>query len=286
MEEFRTLVLYKTKHGTTKRYADWLGDALDADVVDVSKMSPSDWGLKMTRYDMVLYGGNLNERGINGLQQFKAVLQKNPVENIAYFCVGSYPASEQTRDQHLESNFTAKEREDTKLFYFRGRLDFIGLGWIEKKIMGGLMKAIEKKYPEDRTPEEAEIIEAYYDDVDWSDKSYIAPLVAYVKSFMTAEQLADLQPRADAKMAERLILEAEEAAAWEAEMQRREELFKANQEKQERDKIKRMSKKQKAAYLARKAAEAQQNEDEIDEALLTEGEAADDYSEFDETQDE
>lgn len=280
MEEFRTLVLYRSRHGSTKKYAQWIGDALNADVMEAGKKEFNNWSYLMTRYDMVIFGGNINERGINGIKEYKAALIKNPIENYAFFCVGSYPASEETVNEHLTGNFGEKERENTKLFYFRGRLDYIGLGFVEKRLMGGLMKAIEKKYPEDRTPAESEILEAYYDDVDWSDKDTIEPLVDYVKSFMSKEQLEALEPVAAAKIAERNRIEAEEEAAWEAEMKRREALYYENEAKKEEEKLKFMSKKQKEYYLARKKAEQAAAEEEEDRAILSGDEGSvDDYSE-------
>jgi len=253
MEEFRTLVLYRSQHGTTARYANWIADALNADVMEASKKNFNDWSYRMTRYDMVIFGGNINEKGINGIKDYKAAISKERISNYAFFCVGSYPASEETVEAHIIDNFKENERPKAKLFYFRGRLDFIGLSWLEKKIMGGLMKAIEKKYEEDRTPVESEILEAYYDDVDWSDKSYIQPLVDYVKSFMTPEQLAYMEPIAAEKVAERTRIEEEEEAAWEEEMKRREALYYENEAQKEKDRLKKMSKKQRQYYLWKKA---------------------------------
>lgn len=284
MEEFRTLVLYRSKHGTTRKYAYWIADALNADVMEAEKKSAGNWSYLMTRYDMVIYGGNLNTSGINGIKEFKGFLSKYPVENVAYFCVGSYPASEETTEEHLEANFTSAEREaGVKLFYCRGRLDYIGLGFLEKRIMGGLMKAIEKKYPEDRSEAEAEILEAYYDDVDWSGRYYIEPLVNYVKSFMTEEQIKELEPIAAKKIAERMKQEEIEEAEFEVEMERREKLHQKNLEAAEEEKIKRMSKKQREKYLANKAAkeEAALSEDDAEILASDEG-SVDDYSEFEE----
>lgn len=288
MEEFRTLVLYRSKHGTTKKYAHWIADALDADVMEASKKDINHWSYLMTRYDMVIYGGNLNMGGINGIKEFKGTLMKYPIQNVAYFCVGSYPASEETTQEHLEANFTSREVEaGVKLFYCRGRLDYIGLGFLEKRIMGGLMKAIEKKYPEDRTEAEAEILEAYYDDVDWSGRYYIEPLVEYVKSFMTEEQIKALEPVAAKRVAERMKQEEIEEAEFEKEMDRREQLHQANLEKREEEKIKRMNKKQREKYFAMQEAKAQAAESEEDIQLLASDEGSvDDYSDFEDEEEQ
>lgn len=270
MTDYRILVLYRSKHGSTKRYAEWIADALDADIVSAENKTYNDWSARMKGYDMLIYGGNINGQGINGLENFRAAMRKEHVDlPVTYFCVGSYPAYESTVQTHLEMNFVGEDDLSAiNLFYFRGRLDYLGLNFLEKRLMGGLFKAIEKKYPEDRTEVEAELLEAYYDDVDWSKKEYIDPLVEHVKSFMTAEQLADLEPRAAARIAEREKLEAEEQAAWDAEMARREALHQENLQKDEEYKLKRMSKKSRQRYLERKAAEAALAESEEDLKIL------------------
>ena len=270
MEEYRILVLYRSKHGSTKRYAEWIADALDADICSAENRTYKDWSSRLKTYDMLIYGGNINGQGINGLENFRAAMRKEHVNRpVTYFCVGSYPAYESTVQTHLEMNFVGEDDlSKINLFYFRGRLDYLGLNFLEKRLMGGLFKAIEKKYPEDRTEVENELLEAYYDDVDWSKKEYIDPLVNHVKSFMTEEQLADLEPRAAANIAEREAQEAAEAEAWDAEMARREALHQKNLEDDEAAMLRRMSKKRRQRYLEMKAARAALEQSEEDLRIL------------------
>ncbi len=279
MEDFRTLVLYRTSHGSTKRYAEWIADALNGEAMEATKKTSPEWMAKIQTYDFVIFGANINARGMNGLPEFKSALTRVKPKNIAYFCVGSYPAGDQPKMEHYNDNFKPGELDEDAFFYFRGRLDFIGLGFLEKRILGAYMKKIEKMYPEDRNEAEASVLEAYYDDVDWSDKRTIIPLVKYVRGFMTQEQKDAIEPIAKARMAATAQREEEEEAAWEAEMQRREELHKKNVADDEAYKLKHMKKKQREAYLAKKAAEKAAEEGD-DEALLNIDETIDDYSDF------
>lgn len=279
MEEFRTLVLYRTSHGSTKRYAEWIADALNGEAIEATKKTSPEWMSKIQTYDFVIFGANINERGMNGLDEFRAALTRVRPKHLAYFCVGSYPASDGTRLEHYHDNIRAGEVGEEAFFYFRGRLDFIGLRFWEKRILGAYMKKIEKKYPEDRTEAEASVLEGYYDDVDWSDKRTIIPLVKYVRTFMTQEQKDAIEPVAKARMAETAKREAEEELAFEAEMKRREELYHKNVAEDEAYKLRHMSKKEKAKYLERQAAEAAAKEG-VDEALQNIDETYDDYSEF------
>ena len=89
-----------------------------------------------------------------------------------------------------------------------------------------------------------------------------------MKSFMTEEQLADLEPRAAANIAEREKQEAAEAEAWEAEMARREALHKKNLEDDEAAMLRRMSKKRRQRYLEMKAAKAALERSEEDIRIL------------------
>ena len=280
MEEFRTLVLYRTSHGSTKRYAEWIADALNGEAVEATKRTSPDWMAKIQTYDFVIFGANINERGMNGLPEFRSALTRVRPKNIAYFCVGSYPSSEDTRLTHYKDNFKPGELDENAFFYFRGRLDFIGLKFWEKRILGAHMKKLEKMYPEDRNEAESQVLEAYYDDVDWSDKRTIIPLVKYVRTFMTQEQKDAIEPIAKERMAETAKREAEEEAAWEEEMQRREALYHKNIAEDEAYKLKHMNKRQRQKYFERKAAEAAAKDVVEDEALKNINESVDDYSEF------
>jgi menaquinone-dependent protoporphyrinogen IX oxidase len=51
----KILVLYKTKYGSTKQYAEWIADALDADLLPMEHA----WKETLERYDTVILGGSV-----------------------------------------------------------------------------------------------------------------------------------------------------------------------------------------------------------------------------------
>lgn len=294
MGEYKVLVLYKTKHGSTKKYAGWIGDALNADVSDVSE---KDWEKQVDRYDMIIYGGNLNEKGINGIANFRAKMTSHPDKKVVYFAVGSFPPSEDTLPVLLNSNFPERLRKTVKLFHFRGRLDFLSLGFWEKFLMRGVRaRILEKKKKEELTSAENEILLAFEQEMDWSDKNSIQPLVDYVKSFLSAEQIAQMEEAAEIRMKETALREEEESAAWEAEQKRREALFLERQKKDKEFQLRRLTKKQREQYeqnkARREAAERAQaagekdidydflSDDEFFDEIRSEEAYEDDYSDF------
>jgi flavodoxin len=57
----KTLVVYKSKTGYTKKYAEWIAEELSADILEVSKVNIN----ILASYDTVIFGGSLHAVGIN-----------------------------------------------------------------------------------------------------------------------------------------------------------------------------------------------------------------------------
>lgn len=57
----KTVVVYKSKSGFTKKYAEWLAEKLPADIFEASQITAE----AMTAYDTVIYGAGLYAGGIN-----------------------------------------------------------------------------------------------------------------------------------------------------------------------------------------------------------------------------
>lgn len=285
MSEFKTLVLYRTKHGSTKRYAGWIGDALNADVVDANE---NGWEKSLPNYDLIIFGGNLNAEGINGLAKARSKLTAVPDKKVIYFAVGSFPPSEETVKELTDANFPEALRSSVTLFHFRGRLDYLGLGFFDKFMMRGVQQRILKKQEHLRTETENEILMAFEQEMDWCDKTTIAPLVEHVKSFMSEEQWDAVYEKAVVRIMETAKREEEEAIAWEEELKRREALYYAKQEERQEDKLRRLTKKQRSQYEENKARRLAKEAEEAEEAAKAKedpkpsrlGVYGDDYSDF------
>ena len=51
----KTIVIYKTKYGSAKKYAHWISQSLGADLFDVKDVSVQ----MINSYDTIIYGGGL-----------------------------------------------------------------------------------------------------------------------------------------------------------------------------------------------------------------------------------
>lgn len=83
----KTIVIYNSQTGFTKRYAHWIAEAAGADCLELSKAKRKD----LTEYDAIIYGGWACAGGISKLGWFKNNMDKWTGKKLMVFCVGASP---------------------------------------------------------------------------------------------------------------------------------------------------------------------------------------------------
>ena len=170
----KTVVIYKSKYGTTKRYAQWIAEALQAPLFESSEINPS----QLSDYDVVIYGGGLYASGILGVE----LVVKNHCKSLVVFTVGLSNPDTTDYTKILEENFSQEFLAKIKVFHLRGGIDYKKLGFIYKVMMFLLIKLKVEKIPqEERTREEQTMLDTYGDKVDFTDETTIIPLLDYVR---------------------------------------------------------------------------------------------------------
>ena len=170
----KTVVIYKSKYGKTKQYAEWISEALNAPLFENSNIKPH----QLNNYDVVVYGGGLYAGGINGIK----LVTKNLCKSLIVFTVGVADPKDTDYTEILEKAFTSELLSKIKVFHLRGGIDYSKLSLIHKGMMTVMKKMIEKKPLAKRGIDDIGILETYGKDVDFSDKTTIEPLVEYVRT--------------------------------------------------------------------------------------------------------
>ena len=65
----KVLVMYYSENGTTKRYAEWIKEALNGDLYDIKNINPN----MLSGYDVIILGSPILGGPIKGL----SILSKN-----------------------------------------------------------------------------------------------------------------------------------------------------------------------------------------------------------------
>lgn len=172
----KTLVLYKTSSGFTRKCAEWIAEELSADIFDVAKFDAN----KLDDYDNVVYGGSLHAVGIIGVKFITKNLDRLKGKKLAVFATGASPVREEVIREVRDKNFTQEQQKYIRFFYLRGGFDMNKLKFIDKLIMTLFKWVIQRK--KELTPDEKGMLEAYKKPVDYTRKENVQEIVSYIKS--------------------------------------------------------------------------------------------------------
>jgi menaquinone-dependent protoporphyrinogen IX oxidase len=166
-----TIVIYKSKTGFAKKYAEWIAEALQCDIKENVKLSLED----IIHYDTIIYGGGLYAVGINGVSLIKNNFDALKNINLIVFATGATPPRDEDLKKVWEMNFNEEQRQRIKMFYFRGGFDYSKLN-MGNKILMNMMK---KKLKNEKEPSEdvKGMLEAFDKPVDFTDKNNIMPVI-------------------------------------------------------------------------------------------------------------
>lgn len=173
----KALVVYKTKYGSTRTYAEWIGEELNCKVVDCKDISIDE----LEKYDAIIYGGGLYAEIINGVTLITKNIDRLKNKKIAVFTTGITPID--CRDYYdklvIEKNFKNGVPECIKIFNFTGKMIIEELSLVHKTALKTLKKIMSSK----NNPTEMEklLIELCDADGDFSDRNQIEELVKYIK---------------------------------------------------------------------------------------------------------
>lgn len=167
----KTLVVYRSKSGFSKAYADWIARTLNADLREYRSVRPT----QFVGYDTIIYGGGLYAVGINGVDLIRKNLDALKDKRVIVFATGASPISEETTSFILNRNFTAEQQSLIQFFYLRGGFDYGKLSLIDKLLMNLLKVRLERK--KELTPDERGMLAAFDTPADFTKEQNLAPLL-------------------------------------------------------------------------------------------------------------
>lgn len=165
------IVVYRSKTGYVKNYAEWIAKAVGADLKEARGLQVTD----LQKYDTIIYGGGVYAGGINGFSLIKKNLEQLKGKKLIVFASGSSPVRPDVIEEVKNQNLKPDEQKQVQFFMLRGGFDYNKLGSTDKFLMS-LMKMIlkNKKNPDADTKE---LLESYSHPVDFTNENNIVPVV-------------------------------------------------------------------------------------------------------------
>ena len=173
----KALVIYNSKTGFTKRYAQWIGEDAGCECVDFKEGAKRN----LSDYDAVVFGGWCMAGGITKVSWLKKKIPElsRAGKKIIVFAVGASPADSPDIPEGMRNNFSEEEWKSVKVFYCPGGLDYSRMNFMSRTLMGMLAKSLSKK--KDATESDRKKAEMISRSYDISDRKYIVPIVSEIK---------------------------------------------------------------------------------------------------------
>lgn len=168
----RGIILYQSKYGATRRYAQWLKETTGFDCVETRNADIR----QVVQYDTVILGGGIYASGISGLSFLRKHFSKLKEKKLVIFCVGASPYEENAIQQVRQHNLKEDLRE-MPLFYCRGAWDEEAMGFVDRKLCKMLQKAVARQDPSTFEPWMAALLSSTGKKCDWTDRAYLAPVL-------------------------------------------------------------------------------------------------------------
>ena len=171
----KTIVIYNSQTGFTKRYAEWIAKATGADCLELSDAKKKD----LAAYEAIIFGGWACAGSISKLSWFKNNIDKWTDKKLIAFCVGASPIENPEIEPALKKNFNESELKKVSIFYCPGGFNYEKMSTPSKLAMKMFIKALKAK--KDKTETEQEMIKMISSSYDISDRKYIEPILECLK---------------------------------------------------------------------------------------------------------
>ncbi len=176
------IVVYKSKSGFTKHYAEWIAEELDFALCEHKQMS----SVQLEDYDCIIYGGGVYAGKISGLKTMLQRVRKMDDLHFTIFAVGALPP-EETMIEDLKRKNLEETGFDYPFFYMHGGFDPEKLNVFLKLVLKGVSKSMHKKEqrkPDELTDDERSFMEFFESRNSNVDIRNIKDLVEHINSIV------------------------------------------------------------------------------------------------------
>ena len=180
----RTMILFKTKYGSSSQYAAWLAEELQCKAEQIGNVKLSG----LLAYDVLVYVGGLYAGSVNGFKQISRHLDVLQDKQLLLCMVGmTNPAEQEKYDQAFLQNVPEPYRGRVKPFALHGNQLFSKMSGFHRLMMK-MPKAMAEKIPlEQRTEDDKRLLETFGQDVRFAKRENLHEILAYIRGLAIAE---------------------------------------------------------------------------------------------------
>ena len=171
----KTIIIYTSKTGFTKRYSEWLVEKMNADLIDL-KDAQKKGDRFFDDYEAIVYAGWCMAGSVVKVKWFLDKASTWKGKRLAIMVVGGSPNDNPDVEETLNKILNDEQRAYITAFYCQGGINYDKMKGPSKLAMKMFASAL-KKRKDEKSRQVGEYISSSY---DISDVKYIEPVVAYL----------------------------------------------------------------------------------------------------------
>ncbi len=172
----KTAVVYYSQTGFTKRYAQWIAEAVNGDCLAWSEAKNKDF----SPYEAIVFGSWLSAGRIGKNKWFRRHIGQWTGKKLIVFATGASPINSPQIESTLKNNFLPAELAKINLFYCPGGFNYDKMSIKSRLMIKMFIKILQNK--KDKTAMEQETLSMISSSYDISNKNYTQPIVACLKA--------------------------------------------------------------------------------------------------------
>lgn len=169
----KVAVVFKSKYGSTERYARWIAEDIRADIFKVSEIKAD----KLKEYDTIVYCGGLYAGGMLGFSFMKKNYHKFCEKKLIVVAVGATLKKDEAIEEVRTQNLTDEMNGNVQIFLLRGGLNYKKMNVIDRFLMFLLIKSVKLRKSEELNDDTKGMIASYGKVVDFTNRNAIAPII-------------------------------------------------------------------------------------------------------------
>lgn len=159
-----TAIVYTTNTGSTKRYAEMLGEKTGFPVFDLGNCAGVEKGSE------ILYLGWVMAGSVQGLEQAREAFGSLK----AVCAVGTLPG------EKAEADIKEKNKITEPFFFLPGAFDLSKLKGMYKMMMGMMVRMMKAKLKESNDPDSKKILETFEAGMDFVSEDHLKPVLDWI----------------------------------------------------------------------------------------------------------
>lgn len=172
------LVIYSSKYGSTKRYAENISNKLEIKNVAIEEVTNS----MLSDYSTIIFGFSIYA----GMLRKKLFLKKNAEilnsKKVIVFTSGITPLNNDKYFDELKTReLDVSGVNVDEVFHFRGNIDYKKLSFFDSLIIKMIWSATRKKTENELTKDDKKMLDTYGKVLDYEDMNSTNDLINYVR---------------------------------------------------------------------------------------------------------